>query len=452
MKISANEIRQTGDAYFMALDALGCSTDIVVSCDLRQEVPVASLLHAYRTLLEQNIALQCVKHRDRRAGTWVWRHAPETVWRAQLDVLSALFATDNDPAGAMSVPAELPLRLVQCRCKHLVFRMDHTFANGKASYWWLEQYFHLLSEPDTQAPGSQRTHATHPGTCARASIGEAFWHVVANVRTRHAARREETDIRRPLLRQDRFPAFSFRSKRIVLPRSRVIDLISGQRKVGESFTQVLVRNLSEHVFKSHPQLRTVGIQVVADLHARCTVEHSSIGNFTGLANSYLDARKPLEAQISALFAHVRGEGVLGFIKVFSQLLGRQARMVDWFKNKFKLVVEGDGDLMLDHLLVVSNLGEVEGIHLGRWVEAISLHAITPHLYVSLSCINDSATFEFVYPTNIYDENAVECILQSFLVQFESLAQVNPESLQSGFMTPSGSKSAGVILADHSPQL
>lgn len=436
MKISADEIRQAGDAYFMALDALGCSTDIVLSCDLRQEVPVASLLHAYRTLLERHETLQCMKHRDRRAGTWIWRHASDTAWRAELEAICALLTSGSAPASAAPVPAGLPLRLVRCGSRHLVFRMDHTFANGKASYWWLEQYFHLLSEPDTQAPGSQGTHAIHPGARTRASIGEAFWHVLANVRARHVARREETDIRRPLLRRHRLPAFSFRSKRIVLPRSRVIDLISGQRKSGESFTQVLVRNLSEHVFKSHPRLQTVGIQVAADLHARCAVEHSSIGNFTGLANSYLDPRKPLEAQVSALFAHVRGEGALGFIKLFSQLLGGQARMVDWFKDKFKLVVEGDGDLMLDHLLVVSNLGEVEGEHLGRWVEAISLHAMTPHLYVSLSCINDSATFEFVYPANIYDEYAVERILQRFLVQFEPLAQIDPELLQPGSMTPS----------------
>lgn len=401
-----------GNAYFMAMDSLGSNTDIVITCDLKRAVPIETAVKAFQELLASHEALQRLRSRAPAAASWEWLAAPEQAWRQDWELIrSELLETGIAPA-ALHPACKLPFRLFECSELKLVFRVEHTFANGRGSYAWLERYFSLLS-------ASQGLAAPGPAAAGQAEIADgaplrlALLHTVASLFRRKRILRGNGDMRLPLLRQSRSPLFSFHAERFVLSDREVSAAFLRHRAAGESYTQTLTRRLSEQVLADYPALHGVGVQVAADLHRHCGIDLYEVGNFTGLITGYIERRLPVQEQTAALFKRIRGGAAPGFSKLFAQVMPNRLKLVHWFRGQCRSALEDAGELMMDPLFTVSNMGNIDGPHTCLWLAATSLHTSMPSVYVSATRIGEWTAFEIVFPDNIFDQQKISALMLRF---------------------------------------
>lgn len=401
MQFPAELVRQAGDAYFMALDSLGCPTDIVIVGDLARAAPLEQALAAYARLVTAWPELQLV--RQRSGNGWHWSARPEPAWRAALEQACAALRGHGPVAAG---DAALPLRLTAWEAGRVEFRVDHTFANGRAGYWWVEQFFRQLDAmaDSAAAPAAPAPAEPPPGP----AVLPALMHGMVSQWRWRALRG-----RSPLRRAQPESAFRHHVVRHVLTERQVAQLI-GTRRDGESYTQALTRQLAAHVLECCPDTPGFGIQVAADLHPACGAPMRAPGNYTGVITGYVRRGPRLAAQVAELFGRVRAGAPLGLIRLFQWSSPGQSRMTSWLARRFALLLQGKGEVMLDPLMTISNLGQVDGAHTRRWLSAVSLGTTTTFIHVGVSRIHDTTTLEFTFPVNLYEQAAVADMIARWL--------------------------------------
>lgn len=412
MKISSSVAREVGDSYFFATHRVGCETDIVISCDLLCDVDLRNAVSAFEQLVRLCPLLQFVKTWRKEGGAWTWVAGSEGEWFSTATLIAQeLLGGGSSTTGSLCAVGSIPFRLTRCLPQSLEFRVDHTFANGRSGYWWVEQYFRVLAgiAPENDA----LDHDVSEGSLVPLQLTRAIKHSFVSFVKRCIAGGIRKDIRGQVLRNHRANELKYVYERFVLSREQIEKVVNSDRLKDESYTQVISRKLLEQAFLEC-ELSIIGIQIAVDLHDHFGLRHQEIGNFTGLISGYIRGAGNIGDEVGILFDAMRNGATLGFTKLLSFSQRTTKKMTSWLANQFRLVLFGRGALMMDHLFLISNLGQVAGDYTRRSVRAISLRTTTPHVYLSLSTINDSTTIEISYSSSIYDEVIVRNVISQFI--------------------------------------
>ncbi len=402
--------RRVGEAYFMALSALGVGSDIVVTCELQRPLAVSRAIAAFGELLEQWPALRY--RRVRRGTEWHWRPPQDGAWRLAWQQLSDALARGESPTAADGGD-QLPLRLSACSEVRLVFRLDHTFGNGRAALVWIERYFQRLSAASTgpaEAPSGRRQRLQAGGPLA---LFPALRYLSRHLRLRQRLTATGTDLRQPLMGEATDAAPGYWEGRFVWSQQELQQRLLRHAGAAESFSQVLTRRLVEHTLASCQELRGLGIDVVADMHDTYRIPPPGIGNFTVSLLAYVDRAAPIEGQIGALFGHLQAGLPRGIGQLMRLLSPTLPRLAGRLRGDLARAMGGAGVPMLDNLYTVSSVGRIEAGSLRQWARTLSLRTYTHAIYVSATTINGATAFEVTYPVQLFDSTRVEAVIRGF---------------------------------------
>lgn len=402
--------RDAGDAYFMAMEALGHDVGIELRCTLRQPVAPDRVLAAFEALLRACPALRMRRQPDPDGAGWSWQALDEdgalALWQPQA---LALRAGRAGPA----LRDGLPLLLVDLQEHTLVFRADHTFANGRAAFAWIARFLAVLhGEPATDlagAPAAGGPVASLPR--ALAQFMRQSW-----ARRSLGAHRRDPGAR---LRPAEPPQAGWVNREWTVPLAALEALLRAHG-LGQSagWTQALSQALSQHLLASLPELPGLPLQWAIDLHEACGEPVTAQGNYTALVGAYV-GREHGQAQLHRLMQDVRQGLGPAQARLIQLQAARRPAMIRWFARHLWPRPNGaPRAAAMDPVLTLSNVGRLHEPAFEQWVEKASLWTRTPSLYLSCTTVGAQATLALSFPRQLFDEARLCASLEAWVAQVQ----------------------------------
>lgn len=400
--------RDAGDAYFMAMEALGHDVGIELRCTLRQPVEREQVLEAFEALLRRYPALRLQRQPDAEGEGWSWQPLAEdaalALWARQARALRAGVAD----AG---VAHALPLLLADVQDRTLVFRCDHTFANGRAAFAWIARLLALLHGEQPAAPAAPPEAAGIVASLPRA-LGQFMRQSWA--RRALGAHRQDPGQR---CRPARPPAqdAGWVSREWTLPLAQLEAALQAHGLGrGASWTEALSEALSQHLLASLPELPGLPLQWAVDLHEACGEAVPAQGNYTALVSAYV-GREDSRAQLGRLMQAVRQGLAPAQARLIQLQAARRPAMIRWFRQRLWPRPDGGPrEAAMDPLLTLSNVGRLQDPAFERWVEKASLWTRTPSLYLSCTTVGQTATLALSFSRQLYDEARISGCLERWV--------------------------------------
>lgn len=400
--------RDAGDAYFMAMESLGYDVGIELRCTLRQSFEPDQVLGAFETLLRRYPELRMQRQADPEGEGWTWQPlAEEAAMAAWARQARALRAGGGDPAAGQG----LPFLLTGVEGRTLVFRSDHTFANGRAAFAWIARLLALLHGELPPAPASARGTAGTVLSLPRA-LG---WFMRQSWvrRSFNAQRRDPGQPCRPANPPAQDAGWVSHEWTLPLPQLEAALQVHGLGR-GASWTEAFSESLSQHLLASLPELRCVPVQWAVDLHEACGQAVPAQGNYTALVSAYL-GRENSRTQQARLMQAVRQGLAPAQARLIQMQAPRRPAMIRWLRDR--IWPRSDGaprEAAMDPLLTLSNVGRLADPAFERWVEKASLWTRTPSIYISCTTVGQTATLAMSFSPQLYDEASIRDCLERWI--------------------------------------
>ncbi len=419
-----------GSCYIVGSEGTLCGNEIITRTYWKAPYSSSALLPSYEKLLEKHPQLRMRWSTEKLQ----WEPWEQVSFDALLEIernkMQKYISEDDILNQFEPSSSSLPLRIRVSAPNEVIFIINHAFANGLSSTYWVSKWFEVYAEfiGFSQSPAKERffsalspDHALSNGFALSKRIAGVLWaafYLLGFVL--RLLRRRTVDLtlgKTPELQN------KYCTKTYLLDVDTTTKLIQYAKRSGLSVGEILCSELIRSLFQEQPDRDRICFSIPADL--RNTLTHVPLdtpGNFTCslIAQTFRD--EDPDDSIQKIYLWLRRNVQFGIARVFGWLANNPLKLVEHFNHQTRKAIPERAPFE-NFTFAFSNLGLIHEPLMEHFIERMSLFTKTQTLFVGVFTFAGRLSIDSCISTHLFPQEASFLILergiQSLILRLKS---------------------------------